>query len=52
MLTILLTFFACIILASVVMFGEVFTLVFKIGFLAMFYVSVMAGTIYLMFQGR
>ena len=52
MMTIILTFFACFIIASVVMFGEVFTLIFKVSFLALFYVGVMAGTVYLMLEGR
>lgn len=41
-----------VVLTSSVLFTELFTMVFKIVFLAAFYVTVMVGTLCLIWQGR
>jgi hypothetical protein len=49
---ILLVVVGSVVLTSSVLFTELFTMVFKIVFLATFYVTVMVGTLFLVWQGR
>ena len=49
---ILLVVVGSVVLTSSVLFTELFTMVFKIICLATFYVTVMVGTLFLVWQGR